>query len=105
MCAVFAIRSGLRDAREGRTPFFRALFAEAPRRREIVRDGWRDAGRIFLLAVAIDLVYQAAVLRAFRPGEAAIVGVLLGIVPYAVVRGATNRVARRVCRRAQPPKI
>jgi hypothetical protein len=44
--------------------------------------------------VAIDLVYQAAVLHAFHPVDALIVAALLAFVPYVVLRGPVNRLLR-----------
>ena len=95
VAAAFAIRSGLRDWREGRPPYLWSLFARG--RGEQLRQGWRDVGRVLIAAAAIDLVYQVVVLRAFHPEQAVIVAVLLAIVPYVVFRGPVNRLfcARR----------
>lgn len=95
MAAIFALRSGLKDAQAGRRPYIWSYFRERHRRREILGEGMRDVGRIFVLAVVLDLVYQAAVLHAFRPLEAAVVGVALAIVPYLIFRGVVNRLFRR----------
>lgn len=94
VAAIFAIRSGLRDAREGRSPYLWALLAHAPRRGELLRQGWRDVGRVLVIAVAVDLVYQWLALRAFHPDEAVAVAALLAIVPYLVFRGPVNRLFR-----------
>jgi hypothetical protein len=56
VAAVFAIRSGLRDAREGRPPYFWALFARAPGRGQRLREGWRDVGKVLIAAAGIDLI-------------------------------------------------
>ncbi len=94
--AYFAFRSGRRDAREGRLPYLRSLFsASGAERAAILRDGWRDQGRVLLVAAGLDLAYQAVVLRAFHPGEALIVAALLAVLPYLVIRGVVNRLARR----------
>ena len=95
MAALFAIRSGLRDAREGRTPYLWALVLESSNRRAMILQGWRDVGRVFVLALGIDWVYQATVLHAFRPGEAIFLGLVLAIVPYLIFRGVVNRILRR----------
>jgi hypothetical protein len=94
VAAFFAIRSGLRDVREGRPPYFWALVLHAPGRGRLLREGWRDVGKVLLAAVAIDLIYQTAVLRKFRPLEAVAVAILLAIVPYVVFRGPVNRLLR-----------
>jgi len=92
VAAFFAIRAGLRDAREGRGLRFLSVFSDRGHRSRVLRDGWRDVGRVFLIAVAFDLVYEAVALHAFRPGEAAIMGVVLAIVPYLLFRSLVNRI-------------
>ena len=93
MATIFAVRSGLLDAREGRPPYFWAIFTDPVNRREMLRDGWKAVGKVFILAVIIDVVYQYMVLRWIYPGEAIIVAILLAFVPYLLVRGPVNRIA------------
>jgi len=93
--ALFAIRSGRRDAREGRTPYIWALVWESANRRQMFLEGWKDVSRVFLLAIGIDLIYQTVVLHAFRPGEAIFLGLVLAIVPYLIFRELVNRLLRR----------
>ena len=95
MAVIFAVRDGLNDARSGRPAYFWALFTNADHRRELLRDGWKSVGKIFIVAVAIDLVYQIIALRWFYPGEAILVAALLAFVPYLAFRGLVNRMARR----------
>ncbi|MGE5414087.1 MAG: hypothetical protein ACM3NW_07930 [Syntrophomonadaceae bacterium] len=57
-------------------------------------EGWKDVGRVFLLAIGIDLIHQATVLRALRPLEAVFLGLVLAIVPYLIFRGVVNRLLR-----------
>jgi hypothetical protein len=63
VASFFAIRAGLRDAREGRPPYFRALLNDPGRRWNLVREGCAHVGKIFIAAVVIDVIYQAIVLR------------------------------------------
>jgi hypothetical protein len=91
---ALAIRAGLRDARAGRPLYFSSIFTDPGHRREILRDGWKDVGRVFLIAVAIDLVYQILVFRWFYPSQDVIVAATLALVPYLIFRGVVNRVAR-----------
>lgn len=102
VATFFAIRSGLRDAREGRPVFFWTLALDAPQRRPLLRQLWKDIGKLFLVAVVLDTIYQVAVLRWFYPAQALIVAVVLAVVPYLLVRGLTNRVSRRI-KRSKPP--
>ncbi len=95
MAAIFAIRSGLMDARAGKPAYFWALCVDPAHRADMVKDGWKSIGRVFLLALAIDLVYQIIVLRFVYVGEAIIVALVLALVPYLILRGPVNRLARR----------
>jgi hypothetical protein len=95
MAAIFAIRAGLRDAREGRAPYLWAIFKRPEHRKELLREGWKDVGKVFLLAVLIDIAYQVAVFHRFYPGEALLVAALLAFLTYLLVRGPVNRIARR----------
>jgi len=94
MASIFAIRSGLADAKAGKPPYFWALLWDATHRGDMVRDGWQSVGKVFMLALALDVVYQLIVLRFVYPGEAVIVAFILAIVPYLVLRGLVTRVAR-----------
>jgi hypothetical protein len=93
MAAVFAVIAGLKDARTGKPPYFWSLFTDAAHRREMVRDGWKSVGNVFVIAMLLDVVYQVVVQRFVYPGEVVVVAVLLAIVPYLVVRGVVTRVA------------
>ena len=94
MAIIFAVRSGLKDAKEGRPPYFWALFTQPDHRRDMLRDGWKAVGKVFVIAVIIDLVYQLIVFRWFYPGEALLVAAILALIPYLLIRGPVNRIAR-----------
>jgi hypothetical protein len=95
MAVIFAVVSGLKDARAGKPPYFWALLTEPSHRREMVRDGWKSIGKVFVLALVLDVIYQVIVQRFVYPGEAIVVALALAIVPYLIVRGLVTRVARR----------
>jgi hypothetical protein len=106
MAAVFAIRSGLADARNGKSPYFWGLLSDAGQRREMLKDGWKSVGRVFILALALDVIYQLIVIHFVYPGEAIIVAFILAIVPYLIVRGLVTRFARsRMKKSAAPEKV
>ena len=95
MAIIFAVRSGLKDAKEGKSAYFWALFTDPDNRRDMLRDGWKSVGKIFVIAIIIDLVYQFIVFRWFYPLEALIVAAILAFIPYLLIRGPVNRIARR----------
>src|SRR5512139_1237459 len=64
MAILFAIRAGAGDAASGKPPYVWTLLASRGDRRALLRDGWKDVGKVFLLAVLLDVAYQLVVLRA-----------------------------------------
>ena len=101
--AVFlAVRSGLKDAREGRPVFFWTVVRNPAERRYLLRQGWKDVGTLFIVAVVLDMIYQVIVLRGVYAGQLLIVAATLAIVPYLVVRGLANRIAARILPRRPP---
>ena len=57
----------------------------------MIRDGWKSVGKVFVLALVLDVVYQIIVLRFVYPGETLLVAFVLAIVPYLILRGLVNR--------------
>jgi hypothetical protein len=53
-------------------------------------------GKVFIIAMILDAVYQFIVVRWFYPGEALVVAVVLAIVPYVLLRGPANRLTSRM---------
>jgi len=98
MSLIFAYRDGRKDAREGKPAYGWALFTNPEHRRDLLRQGWKSVGRIFIIALAIDAVYQCIEVNWFYPGEALVVAVLLALVPYLLLRGPINRLFRRKSR-------
>ena len=92
MATIFAIRSGLADARTGNAPYFWSIFTQPATRRTLLQQGWKDVGKIFVVAVLMDVVYQIIVLRWVYPGEALLMAALLAFVPYLLIRGAVTRI-------------
>src|SRR5271154_6796964 len=87
MAAFFAIRSGLADARAGKSPYFWCLVTDPAQRDDMLKDGWKSVSRVFILAIVLDVVYQIIVQHFVYPGETIIVAFVLAIVPYLILRG------------------
>src|SRR5262249_11159281 len=100
MALIFGMRDGIRDAREDRPPYFWGLFTHPEHRRERLRSGWKSVGKVFVFAVILDAIYQLIELRWFYPGEALVTAFILACIPYLLVRGPVNRIARAKRRRA-----
>jgi hypothetical protein len=95
MASIFAILSGLRDAKAGQPPYFWSLITDPLHRSDRLKDGWKSVGKVFIFAIVLDVVYQLIELHFVYPGEAIIVAFLLAIVPYLILRGVVTRLARR----------
>ena len=102
MSMIYAVISGRKDAREHRPPYFWAMFTDPAHRVELMRDGWKSVRDVFLLAIAMDLIYQIIVLKGLRPVQGLVISVVLAIVPYLLVRGPVNRLARLFGSEAPP---
>jgi len=94
VAAVLAIRAGLQDAKAGRPAYFWAILTDPGHRREQLADGWKAVAKVFVIAVVIDAIYQVVVLGWIYPFEALLVAFLLACVPYLLIRGPVNRIAR-----------
>jgi hypothetical protein len=94
MAITFAILDGRKDAREGKPPYFWALFTNPGHRLDLLKNGWQSVGKIFILALILDAVYQYIELRWFFPFEALLVAFILAIIPYLLLRGPANRILR-----------
>jgi hypothetical protein len=95
MAAFFAVRSGLLDARMGKPPYFWSLVTDPAHRTDMLKDGWKSVGKVFLIALALDVIYQIIVLKFVYPGEAIFVAFVLAILPYLILRGLVTRIARK----------
>jgi hypothetical protein len=95
MAAFFAIRAGLNDARTGKPPYFWSLVTDPAHRTDMLKDGWKGVGKVFLIALLLDVIYQVIVLKFVYPGEAIYVAFVLAILPYLILRGLTTRIARK----------
>jgi hypothetical protein len=91
MATIFAIRDGIRDARNREPAYFWSLFTEPRHRSYRIRTGWKAVSRICILAIAMDIIYQIIALHLIYPGEALLVAASLAIVPYLLLRGPINR--------------
>jgi len=73
VATFLAIRAGWTDAREGRPIFFWTLARDPTQTRVMLRNLWRIAGKVFLVALVLDAIYQIIVLHWIYPVQALIV--------------------------------
>jgi len=95
MAIFLAVRGGLKDAKEGKPAYFWALLTgNAAERLAELKSGWKSIGKLLITATVMDAVYQYLVDRWVYPSEAVLVAAILAVVPYLLVRGPVNRIAR-----------
>ena len=94
VAALVGIVAGVRDAQAGRPAYFYAIFTDAVHRSARLRECWRAVWKVFVVAAMLDIVYEIIVFKTIYPGETLIVAFSLAVVPYVVVRGPANRIAR-----------
>ena len=94
VAVFFAIRDGLRDLRADHPAYTWSLLTERRHRFALMRSGWKSVSKIFILAIGLDVIYQAIVYHWFYPVETLLVAVILALVPYVLVRGPLNRIMR-----------
>jgi hypothetical protein len=92
MAIIAAVIDGIKDAKVGRPPYFWDIVKNPARRMENFKLAWKRIGKIFILAVVLDLIYQIKVYHWWYPGETLAVAILLAILPYIIVRGPINRI-------------
>ena len=94
MAVLFAVRDGYRDAREGRGAYGWALLTDLSQRHHLLASGWKGISKVFVLAFALDVVYQLMVWRGLKPLQALLTATVLAVLPYVLLRGPVNRLLR-----------
>jgi hypothetical protein len=92
VAVLLGLRAGIRDARSGAAPPLAAL-VRGERRRERLREAWRDIGKVFVVSLALDVIYQVWIQHGIFLLELLVTGTLLALVPYGLVRGTARRAA------------
>ena len=95
MAAIAAFHDGIKDARIGRTPYLTRLLSGSDDRASVLNEALISTGRIILLGLVMDSIYQFTVLKTFYPGEMVVISLALALVPYLLLRGLFSRLASR----------
>jgi uncharacterized membrane protein YhhN len=99
VASILAIRAGIKDAREGRPAFLWAAITDSAYRPVLLRHGWQDVGKVFLVAAILDSIYQLMVHRGVFLLELVVVATVLAIIPYVLIRGPVSRIATALYQR------
>ncbi len=89
---LLGIKVGIRDARAGDQPFFKALLSSKGERGQLLGKAVRDALIPLAIAFIIDSILQRLINGRIHPLQSVIVGGLLVFLPFVIVRALTNRV-------------
>ena len=95
MATILAVRDGLKDARAGRPLFTWTMLTDPAQRGGHLREGLKRASRVIIFALVMDAIYQYLVLHRFYLGEALVTVFVLAVLPYLLIRGPVDRIARR----------
>jgi hypothetical protein len=95
IAAILALRAGIDDARNGRPAYLWAAFTKPAYRAQLLHGGWKDIRTPFLVSAVLDAIYQLITHRFIYPLELLFTATLLALVPYLILRGPVNRIARR----------
>ncbi len=94
MAAIYAVRDGIKDARNDEPAYFWSILTNPSEGVRLLAEGWRAVLRVILLGSVMDLIYQWLVFRRFHPLQLVIVVFTLAFLPYLLLRGPANRIAR-----------
>ena len=94
MAIFFAVRDGSRDARDGRGAYLWSLVTDPAQRRYLLDSGWKGISKVFVLAFALDVVYQFVEWHGLKPLQALLTATVLAVIPYVLLRGPINRFVR-----------
>jgi len=106
MAFIAALHDGIRDAREGHKSFFWSRWTDPSQTSGRLREGLASVARVIALGIGMDVIYQLKELNTFYPAEAAVMAILLAVIPYFVFRWIVEGVARRwIARRSAGPVV
>jgi hypothetical protein len=93
MAAIYAVRDGVLDAYEGKPAYFWSILSK-PGRRAHISEGWHRVLRVIVLGVVMDVLYQLIVFKTIYIPQLVTIVLGLAFVPYLLLRGPINRLAR-----------
>ena len=91
VACLLAIKHGAEDAREARPAYGWVVLTDGAHRRYLLEEGWKDISKVFILAYALDVIYQLVEWHRIKPLQALLTAILLAAVPYLLLRGPVNR--------------
>ncbi|MBK8983660.1 MAG: hypothetical protein IPM38_15425 [Ignavibacteria bacterium] len=87
----FGIKDGITDAKLGNDTFLISLF-NSDGRKELMKEAFKHVGKVFIIAIILDIVFYYVITGMFAPIQSLLVGTILVFIPYSLARGLTNRI-------------
>jgi hypothetical protein len=94
MALLAALPDGIRDARAGHKSFLWSALWDSNATTGRLKEGLTSVARVILLGLGMDVIYQLKELDQFYPAEAAMMAILLAVLPYFVFRWIIEHIAR-----------
>jgi hypothetical protein len=91
---VYAIIDGIRDARAGKPAYFWSLLSDPAHVWARIMEGWGSLAKLLALVAILDLVYELIVFKTIMLGQTIAVVIVVAVLPYMLLRGPANRIAR-----------
>jgi hypothetical protein len=99
IASLTAIRAGLRDGKAGRPAFLWEVVTSSAHRAGLLQEAWKALRTPVLVAASLDAYYQIRIHHWIYPLELIFTVILLAVIPYIILRGPVNRVARFLTRK------
>ncbi len=94
VAVILGVRSGLADAKAGLPPYLSGVLFRSGLRGALVRSAFQTVINLLLMGILMDAIFQRMILGVSHPGAALVVGPVLIMLPYALARAVSNRLAR-----------
>jgi hypothetical protein len=88
---ILGIRSGIGDGKAGRPPYLWGVLFHPKMRGEFLKSGLGTLSNILLMGILLDSICQWLILGESYLGAALVVGPVLIMTPYTIVRSLANR--------------
>lgn len=95
MSLIYAVIAGVKDAKAGRQHFVidGLILGKTKRtRKDLLKELWKDVGKVFILAVIMEVIFEIIEFKTVHPLEVIRVSFFLAIVPYLIFRGPVERI-------------
>lgn len=94
IAAIAALHDGISDARLGNDSFFWSRRFDQTHQSDRLYEGLMSIAAVLLLGICTDVIYQLKEQDTFYPAEAAVIAIVLAVVPYCILRRMVEIIVR-----------